>query len=97
MNREQAQAESNRKYPGSRSLRCIWYCGLINGQIRKAARLGEKEVRILFPRGHYVVAHQELFQKLYEDQGFTVSITPDYQYIQPTEWTMKLSWEEDGT
>ena len=37
MDRQQANEESKRRNPGSRSLRCIWYCGKINEEIRKAA------------------------------------------------------------
>ena len=93
MDREQAQAESRKKYPGSRSLRCIWYCGLINGEIRKAARLGETEVRLVYPRDHYVALHRELFQRLYEEEGYTVSFMPDYLRIRPSKWTLEIRWE----
>ena len=53
MDRQQANEESKRKNPGSRSLRCIWYCGKINEEIRRAVKLGEKSVKIAFPPKHY--------------------------------------------
>ena len=48
MDRDQAYEESRRNPPGSRSLRCIWYCGKINEEIRKAARLGETSLELRF-------------------------------------------------
>ena len=39
MDREQANAESSRQNPGSRSLCCVWYCGRINDEIRKVFTL----------------------------------------------------------
>ena len=63
MDRRQANEESRKPHPGSRSLRCVWYCGLINEQIRKAARLGEKSLEIRFPPKHYVVLHRDIFRE----------------------------------
>ena len=58
-------------------------------------KLGEKTVQILFPPRHYVVQHRELFQEIYLNQGFDVEFKPNFQYIQPTEWTLTLSWEDE--
>ena len=93
MNREQAQAESNRKHPGSRSLRCIWYCGRINEEIRKAAKLGETSLELRFPPKHYDVQHRDLFKEIYLNQGYDVSFSPNFQYIQPSEWIFTLNWK----
>ena len=95
MDRQQANEESKRKNPGSRSLRCIWYCGKINEEIRRAVKLGEKSVKIAFPPKHYVVQHRELFQELYLNQGFNVSFEPNFKYIQPSEWYFTLGWEDE--
>jgi len=95
MDREDAVRESERSHPGSRSLRCIWYCGVINGKIREAARLGEKQVRLDFPPKHYVARHRDLFVRLYEAQGFRVSFDPDYQYIRPSKWTLSIRWGDE--
>ena len=95
MDRQQASEESKRKNPGSRSLRCIWYCGKINEEIRKAVKLGEKSVRIVFPPKHYVVLHRVVFREIYLNQGFDVGIAPNFQYIQPTEWLFTLSWKPE--
>ena len=90
MDRQQANEESKRKNPGSRSLRCIWYCGKINEEIRRAVKLGEKSVKIAF-----LVQHRELFQELYLNQGFDVSFEPNFKYIQPSEWYFTLGWEDE--
>lgn len=94
MNQQEAYQESRQSHPGSRSLRCIWYCGIINGKIKAAARLGETKLRLDYPPKHYVVAHKELFMKLYADQGYRVQFEPDYRYIQPSKWTFTLSWDQ---
>jgi len=96
MDRQQAAEESERKNPGSRSLRCIWYCGRINDEIRKAVKLGEKSVKIAFPPKHFVVLHRDLFTELYLKQGFDVSFDPNFRYIQPTEWYFTLGWADEG-
>ena len=96
MNQKEAWEQSREPHPGSRSLRCVWYCGLINGKIRQAARLGEKELRLVFPPKHYVVQHRQLFCALYENQGFRAAFTPNFFYIQPTEWTFTIDWNEDS-
>ena len=96
MDQKEALEESRKKNPGSRSLRCIWHCGKINEKIRQATRLGETRTEIVFPRGHYVTEHMDVFRKLYENQGYRVSFTPDYQYIRATQWTMLLEWGGDG-
>ena len=96
MDRQQASEESRRSHPGSRSLRCIWYCGLINGEIRKAARMGEKSLEMRFPPNHYVVRHREAFRGIYLNQGFDVGFAPNFQYIQPTEWIFTISWEDES-
>lgn len=95
MDRQQANMESKKKNPGSRSLRCIWYCGWINNEIRKAARIGEKSIQIVFPPKHYVVQHKELFREIYLGQGFDVVFAPNFQYIQPSEWIFTLSWDDE--
>lgn len=95
MDRQQANEASKRTNPGSRSLRCIWYCGKINEEIRKAAKLGEKSVKIVFSPQHYVVRHKDLFQEIYLSQGFDVSFVSNYQYIQPSEWYFTLGWEDE--
>ena len=95
MDRQQANEESRRKNPGSRSLRCIWYCGKINEEIRRAVKLGEKSVRIVFPPKHYVVLHREVFRGIYLNQGYDVSIAPNFQYIQPSEWIFTLNWKPE--
>ena len=95
MDRQQAYEESKRKNPGSRSIRCIWYCGRINEQIRNAVKLGEKSVKIAFPPKHYVVQHRELFREIYLNQGFDAGFTPNFQYIQPTEWYFTLGWDDE--
>ena len=95
MDRQQANEQSKKSGRGNRSLRCIWYCGCINEEIRKAVKLGEKSVQIVFPPRHYVVQHRELFREIYLDQGFDVSFEPNFQYIQPTEWKLILSWEDE--
>ena len=97
MDREQANAESRRKNPGSRSLRCIWYCGRINEEIRKAVKLGEKSVKLAFPPKHYVVQHRKTFQQIYQSQGFDVSFEPNFQYIQPSEWYFTIGWEDENS
>ena len=94
MDYDEAVRESERRHPGSRSLRCIRYCGVINGKIREAARLGEKQVKLDFPPKHYVARHRELFIRLYEGQGYHVSFDPDFRYIQPTRWTLTISWNQ---
>lgn len=96
MNRDEALEQSKKPQPGSRSLRCIWYCGWINNEIRKAAKLGETRVEICFPPRHYVILHRDLFRELYLAQGFDVGFQPNFEYIQPTEWKMVLSWEENS-
>ena len=96
MNRDEAYEQSRKAPPGSRSLRCIWYCGRINEEIRKAAKLGETSLELRFPPKHYVVQHRDLFRELYLRQGFDVGFAPNFQYIQPTEWSMKLSWEKEN-
>ena len=95
MDRQRANEQSKRSGRGNRSLRCIWYCGCINEEIRKAVKLGEKSVQIVFQPSHYVVQHRELFQELYLNQGFDVEFKPNFQYIKPTEWTFSLSWEDE--
>ena len=95
MDREQANEQSRKSGRGSRSLRCIWYCGKINEEIRKAVKLGEKSVKIVFPPQHYVVQHRELFQEIYLNQGFDVEFAPNFQYIQPSEWYFTLGWEDE--
>ena len=94
MDRQQASEESKRVNPGSRSLRCIWYCGRINEEIRKAVKLGEKSLELRFPPKHYVVLHREVFRDIYLNQGFDVSIAPNFKYIQPSEWIFTLSWAD---
>ena len=94
MDREDAYRESERRHPGSRSLRCIWHCGIINGKIRSAAKLGEKQVNLDFPPKHYVAQHRDLFLKLYEGQGYRVSFEPDFHYIRPTKWTLSIDWNQ---
>ena len=98
MDRRQANEESRKPHPGSRSLRCVWYCGLINEQIRKAARLGEKSLEIRFPPKHYVVLHRDIFREIYLNQGYDVRFAPNFEYIQPTEWIFTIGWgdENDG-
>ena len=95
MDRQQANEESRRNPPGSRSLRCIWYCGRINGEIRKAARMGEKNLEMRFPPEHFVVRHREIFREIYLKQGFDVRFAPNFQYIRPTEWVFTLGWEDE--
>lgn len=94
MDRQQANEESKKALPGSRSLRCIWYCGRINEEIRKAVRLGEKKLELRFPPNHYVVQHRDTFREIYLRQGFDVGFSPNFQYIQPTEWKMVIGWED---
>ena len=96
MDREEAWEESRKSPPGSRSLRCIWYCGRINGEIRKAAKLGETSLELRFPVNHYVSRHRDVFREIYLNQGFDVFLAPDYQYIRPTEWIMTLKWEKNA-
>ena len=95
MDRQQANEQSNRNHPGSRSLRCIWYCGRINEEVRKAVKLGEKSVTLAFPPRHYIVQHRDVFRQIYQNQGFDVSIEPNFQYIQPTEWYFTIGWDEE--
>ena len=95
MDRQQANEESRKPDPGSRSLRFIWYCGRINEEIRKSVKLGEKCVKIAFPPKHYVVQHRELFKELYFNQGYDVSFEPNFKYIQPSEWYFTLDWEDE--
>ena len=58
-------------------------------------KLGEKSVKIVFPPQHYVVQHRELFQEIYLNQGFDVEFSPNFQYIQPSEWYFTLGWEDE--
>ena len=95
MDRQQANEESRRGKPGSRSLKCIWYCGRINEEIRKAARLGEKTLELCFPPKHYVVQHRDVFREIYLNQGYDVSFEPNFRYIQPSEWIFTLSWKDE--
>ena len=95
MDRDEAYRESEKQHPGSRSLRCIWYCGVINGKIRGAAKLGEKSVKLDFPPKHYVAEHRELFIRLYEGQGYRVRFEPNYRHIRPTKWTLEISWDQN--
>ena len=95
MDRQQANEESRRGKPGSRSLKCIWYCGRINEEIRKAARLGEKTLELCFPPKHYVVQHRDIFREIYLNQGYDVSFEPNFRYIQPSEWIFTLSWKDE--
>ena len=69
--------------------------GKINEEIRKAVKLGEKSVKIVFPPQHYVVQHRELFREIYLDQGFDVEFSPNFRYIRPTEWYFTLGWEDE--
>ena len=61
MDRQQANEESKRSNPGSRSLRCIWYCGKINEEIRKAVKLqfGAGSVKEV-PRCDYEIALEQV-------------------------------------
>ncbi len=95
MDRQQANEESKRKNPGSRSLRCIWYCGRINEEVRRAVKLGEKKLEMRFPPRHYVVQHRESCRVIYLNQGFDVGFAPNFQYIQPTEWIFTLGWDDE--
>ena len=95
MNRDEAFEQSKKALPGSRSLRCIWYCGRINDEIRKAAKLGETRLEMVYPPKHYVVVHRDLFRELYQAEGYDVAFKPNFEYIQPTEWRMILSWEKE--
>ena len=95
MDRQQANEESRKGPPGSRSLRCIWYCGRINDEIRKAARLGEKSLELRFPPNHYVVLHRDIFREIFLNQGYDVGFEPNFQYIQPSEWRFILSWKDE--
>ena len=95
MDRQQANEESRRPDPGSRSLHFIWYCGRINEEIRKAVRLGEKHLELRFPPKHYVVQHRDAFREVYLNQGYDVGMAPNFQYIQPTEWIFTLGWEDE--
>ena len=92
MDCETARKESLKLPPGSRSLRCIWYCGLINGEIRKATRMGEMETEITYKPDHYVVRHRETFLELYRNEGYQVSFEPDFKRIQPTKWFFRIQW-----
>ena len=96
MDSRQAYEESIKKAPGSRSPRCLWHCGLINGEIKKAAKLGETKVSIDFPPKHYAARHRELFKSLYENQGYRVTFEPDYKYIQPSKWTLTIDWSAEA-
>lgn len=95
MDRRQANEESRQAGQGRRSLRCIWHCGLISEEIRKAVRLGEKSLELRFPPKHYVVQHRKVFREIYLNQGFDVSFAPNFQYIQPTEWIMTIGWDSE--
>ena len=95
MDRQQANEESRKSPPGSHSLRCIWYCGRINEQVRRAARLGEKKLEMRFPPKHYVAIHREVFREIYLNQGYDVGFAPNFQYIQPTEWIFTLGWDDE--
>ena len=93
MDRETAREESRKRPPGSRSLKCIWYCGIINGEIKKATKMGEMKLEIVYPPKHYVVLHRETFMMLYRNEGYRVSFEPNFKHIQPTEWRFTISWE----
>jgi len=95
MDRKQADELSRREHPGSRSLRCLWHCGLISGEIRRAAKLGATSVTLSFPPKHYVARHREAFREIFLSQGFDVSFEPNFKYIRPTEWIMTIGWKED--
>ena len=45
-----------------------------------------------FPPKHYVVQHKDVFREIYLNQGYDVSFAPNFQYIQPTEWILIISW-----
>lgn len=73
-------------------LRETWYCGIINQKIEKAAKDGQYEVRIRFSARSFPARHQHRFISLYEGQGYGVRFLPNYAQIQPTQWTMILTW-----
>lgn len=95
MDREQAYEESRKGRQGARSLRCIWYCGRINDEIRRAAKLGETTLELRFPPKHYVVLHRDVFRELYLNQGYDVGIEPNFKRIQPSEWIFTFSWKKE--
>lgn len=77
-----------------RSVRFIWYCGLINEKIKKATESGEYSVQITYPPDHYVVRYHRLFSKIYEEHGYQVSFRPDYMYIKATKWILTIGWQD---
>ena len=95
MDRQQANQESKNPDPGCRSLRFIWYCGRINEEIRKAVKLGEKQLELRLPTKHYIVQHRDAFRNVYLNQGYDVGIVPNFKYIQPTEWIFTLGWDDE--
>lgn len=77
-------------------IRETWYCGIINQRIEKAAREGREEVRIRFSAKSFPARHQHRFISLYEGEGYRVSFMPNYAQIEPTQWTMTVSWAKKG-
>ena len=74
-------------------IRETWYCGIINQRIEKAAKAGSYEVKIRFSARSFPARHQHRFISLYEGEGYSVRFMPNYAQIQPTQWTMILSWK----
>lgn len=69
-----------------------WYCGIINQKIEKAAKAGQQEVRIRFSARTFPARHQHRMISLYEGKGYEVRFLPNYVHIEPSIWTMVLSW-----
>ncbi len=75
-----------------KSIKCVWYCGLINEKIKKATEDGKYSITICYSPDHYVVKHHEIIQRIYENNGYNVSFKPDYMYIKATKWILIINW-----
>ena len=93
MNRKDAE-DLTRETAGERHwLRETWYCGIINQRIEKAAKAGQREVRIRFSARSFPARYQQRMTSLYEGEGYEVRFLPNYVHIEPSIWIMILSWE----
>ena len=97
MRREDAEELTRDSEQTRHWLRETWYCGLINQRIEKAAKAGQHEIRIRYSARSFPARHQHRMISLYEGEGYTVKFLPNYRQIEPTQWTMILSWKDRQT
>lgn len=92
MRREEAEDLSRESDETRHPILDAWYCGIINGQIRKAAKRGQEKVKIRFSAKSFVATHRRRFIELYSREGYEVYFRPNYVHIDPTIWDMIINW-----